>query len=260
MNHLIETVLNLLFPPRCAACRELLEENEKIMCRTCDAAYREAVARECPECLKPMRSCTCPNRFLDRHGIHKVAKLFRYRPRESELPTNRLIYRLKRAESVSVISFLAEELSESIKPLLDEKYSYVLVGVPRSKEAIRTYGYDHVKLLCRAMSRVLGIPYISAVRRIGHTGQQKKKNYRERLISAIQSYEPARGIDLRGKRVILVDDVVTSGATIAACARAVRRIGARTVFAAVLGSSYRYSDLIGAKRYYHEKEKYSRFS
>ena len=259
MRHLINSILDLLFPPRCAACQELLKKDEKTLCGNCDVAYRQAIMRECPECLKPMHLCSCPNRFLDRHGIHAVAKLFQYRPRESDLPTNRLIFRLKRTESSSVISFLSSELAGAVRPLMDERHSYVLVGVPRSKAAIRTYGYDHVHLLCRAMSRALDIPYIPAIRRVGHEGQQKKKNYRERINAAAQSYEPAAGIDLHGRRVILVDDVVTSGATLAACARAVRTIGARTVIGAVVGTAYRYSDLIGAKRFYHEKEKYSRF-
>lgn len=226
------------------------------MCPACAADYAAATERVCPQCLKPIHSCTCPNRFLDRHGIHTVIKLFSYHPHQAELATNRLIFRLKRCDSDATITFLADRLAEEIRPQMENGKQYVLTGVPRSKNAIRRYGDDHVRLLCHALSKRLRIPYVHVIDRVGREGQQKKKNYRERLASAAVSYEPNRRFDLRGKRVILIDDVVTSGATLAACATAVRKCGARQVIAAVIGSSYRYRDLIGSKQYYWEKQQH----
>ena len=226
------------------------------MCPSCTADYVAEAERVCSQCLKPMHTCTCPNRFLDRHGIHKVIKLFSYHPREADLATNQLIFRLKHCDSDATIAFLADRLADEIRLETEAGKQYILIGIPRSKSAIRRYGDDHVRLLCRALSKRLHIPYVHAVDRVGREGQQKKKNYRERLASAVVSYEPNYRVDLRGKYVILVDDVVTSGATLAACATAVRKCGARQVIAAVVGSSYRYRDLIGSKLYYWEKQKH----
>ena len=255
MNSFFEKLLWLLFPPKCPGCGELLSAGAEV-CPACLADYLTATERVCPQCLEPMHTCTCPNRFLDRHGIHKVIKLFSYHPRQAELATNRLIFRLKHCDSDATIAFLADRLAESIQLEIEVGIQYVFVGVPRSKNAIRRYGDDHVRLLCRALSKKLRIPYVHAIGRVGREGQQKKKNYRERMVSAAVSYAPNDRYDLRGKCVILVDDVVTSGATLAACAAAVRKCGARQVFAAVIGSSFCYRDLIGSKQYYFEKHKY----
>lgn len=256
MHWFIDGLLRLLFPPKCPACGTLLLPEEDVMCQGCFADYKAAKERACPQCLKPMHECTCPNRFLDRHGVHKVIKLFTYRPGEPDQVCNRLIFRLKRCDSEATIKFLADNLAKEIKTQMEDGKRYAIVGVPRSKSAIRRYGGDHVQLLCRALAARLQIPNICAVRRIGREGAQKKKNYRERMSSARISYESNSSVDLCGYRVILVDDIVTSGATLAACAAAVRKCGARQIVAAVIGSSYRYRDLIGSKQYYWEKQKY----
>ena len=256
MNWFIDTLARLLYPPKCPACGALLSSDEAVMCHDCAADYHAAAERACPQCLKPMHNCTCPNRFMDRHGIHQVVKLFSYQPHRSELATNQLIFRLKRCDSEATIDFLADRLAEEIKTQLESGKQYVLVGAPRSKSAIRRFGDDHVRLLCRSLSKKLHIPYVRALRRVGKEGPQKKKNYRERLSSACVSYAPNNKIDLHSRRVILVDDVATTGATLAACAAAVRKCGARYVMAAVIGASYRYRDLVGSKHYYWEKQKY----
>lgn len=256
MRSFIDACLRLLFPPKCAACRTLLGREERVLCTSCAEAYQDAVSRACPRCLLPLNQCVCPNCFLERHGVREVVKLFAYQAHRAELPTNQLIFRLKRCDADAVIRFLAHEMSASLRPHLASDVDYVLVGAPRSSAAIRRYGEDHVRLLCRALSRALGIPYVRAIDRVGNAGPQKKKNIRERMESARISYRPRRGADLRGKTVILVDDVVTSGATLAACATCVRRCGARAVMACVVGAAYRYQDLVGMKLYYREREKY----
>jgi ComF family protein len=173
----------------------------------------------------------------------------------SELPENRLIYRLKRSDSESVTRFLAQELAPGIRRHMDEKHAYVLVGCPRSKSAIRKYGYDHVQLMGKTLSGELGIPYIDAVEHIGHAGAQKTKNRKERLQAAVLSYRPNKKKSLKGKTVILLDDVVTTGATLAACARATRKLGARGILCAVIGSNFRYSDLAERKVYETERKR-----
>lgn len=255
MNWFFDALIRLLFPPKCSACGELLASDENLICRDCLNDYEAAAERSCPQCLKPLHTCTCPNRFLDRHGVHKLIKLFSYRPRNTHLSTNCLVFRLKRCDSEAAIRFLSEKLALEIQDQLEPGKKYVLTGVPRSQGAIRLYGDDHIRLLCTALSKILHIPYVSAVRRVGREGVQKKKNYRERMSSARVSYAPNDQIDLHGYHVILIDDIVTSGATLAACAAAIRCCGARNVIAAVVGSSFRYQNLIGSKQYYREKNR-----
>ena len=256
MRWFIDQLVRLLFPPKCPACGALLTAGSEVMCPACAADYQAATERACPQCLKPLHECTCPNRFLDRHGVHKVIKLFTYHPGEPDRAVNRMVFRLKRCDSEATIGFLADQLAKAMEGQMEGGVKYVITGVPRSKAAIRRFGDDHVHLLCRAVAARLHIPYVRAVHRIGREGPQKKKNYKERMSSARISYAPNESVDLHGCRVFLLDDIVTSGATLAACALAVRKCGARQVTAVVVGSSYRYRDLIGTKQYYREKQKY----
>ncbi len=247
-------IVDYFFPPKCVACRRLIDKRAGDMCETCDAAYREAKERVCSLCLNPLPECDCPNRYMERNNLHTLVKLYRYQAGEIDLPENKVIYRLKKTSDGMVIKFIADELSPLIKRHIKENREYILVGVPRSAGAIRRYGADHIALLCKELSKQLGIPYCKAVQRIGHSKAQKTKNRDERIASAITSYKPKEGIVLKGKTVILIDDVATSGASLVACAKVVRRMGAKTVISAVAGVSFRYRDLLTDSEYYSERQ------
>lgn len=206
--------------------------------------YRLRKVRECPVCLNLMEECECTNRYLKRQSVHIMGKVFKYEPGNPDMPENRLIFRLKQANSRAVTDFAADELAPVVKRLVgDHPEKYVLVGVPRSHSAIRKYGYDHVRELCRALTKRTGIPYMPAVVRKGSKGQQKEKNRQERIEAAETSYGPAKRFRLKGKRVILVDDIITTGASVGACAHAVRKCGARTVLCVCLGAHHKFQEI-----------------
>ncbi len=246
---MIDTISRLVFPPRCVACKCLLPLKSGELCTTCLAEYVQEKEKQCPRCVQPMHQCTCNSRFLIGRSLPTLTKLYRYLPDSPELSTSKMIFRLKRAGAESVAAFLAKEMAESIRRVLEEGKSYVIVGVPRSKSSIRKYGYDHVSLLTKHLSRELSIPVVIAVERHGKDGEQKKKNRRERMQAAARSFLPASDVRLKGKSVILVDDVVTSGATLATCANAVRVLGARGVICAVVASGFRYGSIAERKVY-----------
>ena len=249
MKAIFHKLSRLLFPPRCVACKSLMPLDGEEMCDECKGAYTQAKETQCPRCVKPMHQCDCTSRFLIGRSLPVMVKLYRYRPSLPHLPQNRLIFRLKQANAESVAHFLAKELAGSIKRHIEPGKSYVLVGVPRSKSSIRKYGYDHVSVLLKHLSKELGIPVVVAVERYGKEGEQKRKNRAERMKAAAHSFRPVNDISLKGKSVILVDDVVTSGATFASCAKAVRILGARGVICAVVGSSFGYGDIAERKVY-----------
>ncbi len=248
-------LIDYIFPVKCAACKTLIRRGEGLLCSTCQDAYREATGKICPLCVKPMVECDCPNRYMERNNLHTLVKLYRYHAGDNTLAENQLIYRLKRATDITVMQFLAAEMIPAIQRHLTEGRFYVLVGVPRSRRAIRKYGEDHIEMLCRELSRRMEIPYVHAVCHVGHGKAQKTKRRAERISSAMQSYMPMKGVDLKGKTVILVDDVATSGASLVACAKVLRRIGAKTIICAVAGVAFRYHDLITDSAYYAERRK-----
>lgn len=242
---IFEYLARLLYPPRCVSCAEILPiGQESGLCDACASVYALNKYDECGVCVHPMIECECPNRYLKRNNIHRCGKLFKYTPADNDDVTNRIIFRLKKSNSRAVAAFLAKELAPVVLRLAGkDKEKYILVGPPRSKSSLRRYGYDHIELLCEELQKITGIPYVKALRRVGKQGQQKQKTKKERVASANMSYAPVPNIDLRGKRVILVDDIVTSGATIVACAKVLRRIGAKTIHCASPGFNYQYRQI-----------------
>ncbi len=248
-----QRIVDYFFPVKCASCKTLVSRSEGLLCEACREAYHEATMRNCPLCVMPMIECDCPNRYMERNHLHSVVKLYRYRQGESDSAENGLIFRLKKTTDITVVQFLAEELVPGVKRHICDSRSYVLVGVPRSKKAIRKNGGDHVMLLCRELSRRLEIPYIPAVCRRKSGKAQKTMRRAERITSAMKSFSPQKNVDLKGKTVILVDDVVTSGASLVACAKVVRHMGAKTVICVTVGAAFRYRDLLKDSIFYSER-------
>ena len=106
-----------------------------------------------------------------------------------------------------------------------------LTFLPRGNAAKLEYGVDQAEELARALSVLSGIPLKKLImRRRGKNKQQKKLSFDERIRNANASFRLARRAELSGKTVFLVDDIVTTGAGMAACTRLLRKAGAKNVY------------------------------
>lgn len=116
-----------------------------------------------------------------------------------------------------------------------------MIPVPSSADRFKKRGYDHVLLLANSLEKILGIPVASVLLRRsagssagGFTQSQTAKSARERLAGLSGSYMVRPGTDLTGQRVVLLDDIVTTGATLYTCAQALYEAGAMDVLALVI--------------------------
>lgn len=112
----------------------------------------------------------------------------------------------------------------------------LLVPVPMQPKKRRLRGYNQAEILTRVLSRSLGIPCRNRLLRRVATGvvSQTRLRREERLANAAAAYRLDSGADLTGKRLLLVDDVMTTGATLNACAGLLRKAGAASVSCLVL--------------------------
>lgn len=142
--------------------------------------------------------------------------------------TKILIHELKYRGYFAIAPTLAHIMTRTIK---NKKFHYV-TSVPISKRRLRNRGYNQSEELSSKISATIDVPILKGLKKIKETKPQvglKKKQRAHNLRGAFR-YE---GITIRGKTILLVDDVKTTGATLEACAKELKTAGARSVWGIV---------------------------
>jgi ComF family protein len=228
---------DLFFVPKCAGCEERLPPNPSVcLCPACLSIYNLETTKECAKCAKVMSECSCSTENLEKAKILRLAKLTVYLPHSNDYVVNKMIFKLKKKSEYHLVEFLSNQLASTIKSVIKPNESYIVTYAPRSKKAISKYGYDHMEILSRKTAELLGLKWAKLLKRDSNV-EQKTLSYNERMKRISISYENKKNVDIKGKSVILLDDIVTSGATLCAGARILRKNGAQTVSCAVVGIS-----------------------
>ena len=240
----MRTLRRLLFPPRCAACGELLDGMHRpvprALCKDCAVRWDEAKNRPCHCCGYPITDCTASPAMPSRHGVKTLLRLVEYVPDRRFEISNRVIFKLKDQDSIELQEFLAAELVPLIEKQLlmlgQTPENTVFVWAPRSVRAERSIGHDQSKRLCYALCRAMGMPKPKCMIRRTGGRVQKKLGQTERRKNAFGAFEAVEKncAALKGKCVVLVDDVVTTGSTLSACAAKLKPYGPAVVIAACI--------------------------
>lgn len=218
---MIEAVLDFIFPPHCPVC----------------GAYTAKRGRWCPTCLsevlQPQRlPLTVPMQVF----IERAWALSVYRGGTRDL-IRRLKYRGQRS-CLPYIRTMLEQAQEN--PAVPELLAAVDVAVPvplhPKKEKQR--GFNQSALIFRDWLQSQGIPMLRGLERVRETRPMYRLSAEERQHNLAGAFQAVAGADLVGKRVLLVDDILTTGATLYACARELKRNGAASTAALVLASDH----------------------
>ncbi len=223
-----------VFTRKCVCCSELLpyDLRRDAFCAKCRAQWEKAKTEECARCGKAVCECSCMTATLSNSGAicHKKAVFYSsYKPTQ-----HNVIMFLKHNSTPRIAKFLAEQLAHIIKddpelPRIDPENSLVTY-VPRSRKAILKYGHDQSKMIAEAFSDITLLPLRCLIERKKGGKVQKKLNARERAKNVRSLYSLCEGADeLKGKTVLIVDDIVTTGASMAACVSPLVKAGARYV-------------------------------
>lgn len=236
---------DLLFPPVCAGCGELLAyrfaDSAEALCSACIEDWKTAEAELCGICQKAVSLCACVPEEMERAGCRAFRKLVYYRPGKRDEVQNRVIYRIKDRADATTVAFLAQELSAVVKSAMKEAEidceNAFLVWLPRGRRAVLEHGTDQAKALATALSSLLDLPALPVIRRrFGHGKPQKSLSPTERIKNAKAAFSVRQNQVLRGKCAILIDDIVTSGASMAVGIRLLRRIGVKRVLSVAVAS------------------------
>jgi competence protein ComFC len=146
---------------------------------------------------------------------------------------------MKQDNRKDVIDFLADEMSDAIASCINADLStYVITNVPRRKGAIVEFGYDHAERLAKVVSHKMNIEYVELLKSKSKKPQKSVYGH-ERIENAKFEYKCKKDYTLKGKNVILVDDIVTTGASMTNCATLIRGLKPKRIIGACLGTAYK---------------------
>ncbi|MBQ8387542.1 MAG: ComF family protein [Clostridia bacterium] len=229
---------NFFMPPICPGCRECIAtkygaKNET--CADCGMKWTAARATLCPVCSEPWHSCLCTCKKLETAGASAHIKLVPYTSREGI--GNRVVHYIKTVSDKRIFSMLGRELAREIDLYFDRmglrREDAILTYAPRRRRTVRLVGFDQAKLLTQAVSKHSGIPVVKLLRRKGRGGRaQKRLDAATRAKNVHGMFELCSGVELSGKTVLLIDDLVTTGATAGECVRLLKKKGAALVICA----------------------------
>lgn len=215
MMKFVNWFLSLLFPPKCLLCRRVLKENELDLCHKC--------RRDGPECTNFRKKLP----FID-----SWAAVWYY---ESNARCSLLRYKFRGARSYAhgYGRLLAMKLAELHPDGLD-----ILTWVPVS--AIRKFwrGYDQVELLAQFVGQELGMEPVRLLRKIRHNPPQSGIiGESQRRANVLGAYRAENAEVLQGKRILLLDDIITTGATAGECARVLLTAGAKEIHCGAMATA-----------------------
>jgi len=222
LARLAQAFLDVLFPPRCVACGE----QGAFLCHACVAAMPRALPPRCPLCWQPERRGEMCGRCAQARPVFEGARtLYLF-----EGPVREAVHALK----YNHLSALARPMGEMMAAYLEAEALPVdlVVPVPLFGRRERLRGYNQSALLGREVARLCGLPLAEGgLARRRDTAPQARSVDAEARRRNVAGAFVADGRWVEGRRVLLIDDVMTTGATLDACAQGLRQAGAASVWA-----------------------------
>ena len=212
---IVELLAQLLFPPKCVLCGCVLEQNEQDLCRKCRT--------EAPECG------ISRNKYP---FIESWTAVWYYQDlvRRSIL---RYKFHGRRNYAAVYARLLGMKLMKEDRLQVD-----VITWVPISAKRLKKRGFDQCQLLAEALGKEVELPVLSLLRKVRDNPPQSGiVGHAHRKANVLGAYVAETSQALSGKRVLLVDDILTTGATASECARILLTAGASEVHLAVVADA-----------------------
>lgn len=231
-----QDLLDLVYPRHCLVCEASLADVPALylceVCRSDILLWKGNSCRKCAAFLGPYaeetaRCNTCRGRSL---GFSRAVAAGRYQG-----ALKKLIHKLKFDRQPLAAVPLGELLSERLQrePFLGELSALVPVPLHSSRQAER--GFNQAELLAREIERALGVPLVTGcLARVRRASAQSLLDRAERERNIEGAFLTRRPRKLAAKTVLLVDDVLTTGATASECARSLRSAGVKRVYVATV--------------------------
>lgn len=226
-------LLDLVYPPMCLVCENRLESGT--LCENCIASFEPVDDPVCAVCGRGRGGATCRNceRFLTETGAafaFDAARAGAVYGGALRHAIHLLKYRGGENLALPLGAFLANRIV--VDRLLPEPVAQIVAYVPMHPKRERGRGYNQARLLAEPVAELLGVPLLqsAAFVRIRNTTPQMGSSDRARRGNLRgETFAVQDEVAVRGKDVLLLDDVFTTGATVNACAAVLKKSGAASV-------------------------------
>lgn len=221
-------VFDFISPPICPCCREELCIGPGHLCENCERLLPLLPEKRCPGCGGPNSGylALC-NDCIDVEGGRP------WRQAASALPftgiARKLIHLYKFRNCLAVAPFLSERMCEAWNTYCADCQIDAITYIPLHFTRYFTRGYNQSEILADMLAKRLSIPKIRALRRRRRTSQQARLGLKSRMANMAGAFS-ADEKGIAGKRILLVDDVFTTGTTFTAATKALQKAGAAEVY------------------------------
>ncbi len=230
-NAILNDLLNFIFPPECIVCENRLAENERYFCTTCRNLaddIRFAVCLECRTEITDLR-IGCSNC----EGTNPISILWAcgtfdqfYRP---------VVHGIKYEGLRPLVSMMSEIIFSRLDETPGSTIIDAIVPVPLHWTRLRERGFNQSEQIADEVGRRLDLPVLAhALKRVKKTLDQTGLSAQARIENMKGAFKIRNADAVAGKRILLIDDVTTTGATLNEAAGELRRAGCRNVYAAVI--------------------------
>jgi ComF family protein len=223
---------SLLYPSVCTICGESVEPGE-YLCSDCDDKVIRIVPPFCERCSEPFAGAItgpfeCAN--CAHRNLHFDAAVAAYRSRGI---VRRIVLDFKYGRQVHLRHLVGHWLRAALDDArLRDRHFDVIVPVPLHSGRERERGFNQAALLADLVSAEMSILAKPMLERTRYTTTQTAFDRSERMENLRGAFRLRKGADVRGLRVLLIDDVLTTGSTVSECARVLKEAGASSVHAA----------------------------
>lgn len=228
--------IDIIYPPRCAVCGRFLSTGDSdVICPECRSGLRKAHSPLCSRCGVPFDTGPKEDRLCERclrdPPSYKAARaLYVY-----EGPMVEAVHRFKYAGKTHLAGIFGPLLAESARACLPPESDPLIVPVPLHVKRLRKRGFNQSLLLARHVEDLTGFALDSlSLRRVRETPSQAALGKDKRRVNVREAFAVKSSLAIKGRDVLLVDDVSTTGSTLDACSRTLLRSGARRVFGLTL--------------------------
>ncbi len=228
----LRSIASLFYPPQCVICATDVEPDSYV-CVSCSEKAPRIRPPFCATCSEPFNGAitdifTCAN--CAHRSLHFETAVAVYRSRGI---VRRLVHEFKYGRQQHLRHPIAEWLFQTLgDPRLHGRHFDALIPVPLHPARERERGFNQAELIAEILSRRSGIPLRNVLRRVRYTTTQTAYDRQERMENLKDAFCLRKNADVRDLRMLLVDDVLTTGSTLSECARVLKDCGALSVHAA----------------------------